>query len=350
MYGYDLSSRSRMLKRGRYCLMKFCSASSASASVCDHERLDVVDHRRSASLRELKVRRDPLADRLRLAHVDDAPPRVAEEVDARLVGQRTPLLGQPSFRGVSTATLLLVRIGGACSPRPQPWLLSSVAMTMHRRLAPPRGAPACVVLAAPAQANYRVGMGDQDAACSTTPTSRRSNIKRVRYLVPYDWYKHGGQDAEVDVFMNRARAADAEVLVHFTARRGCYTNGRYSSAKVLPRPERRGRTERLQALPQGRPRMSRRLGVWNEGNHVSQPTAQQAAAGRASTSSPRAARAACTLVAADVLDSSNMDSWLTPSSATPRARRILGLHNYGTSTASARRHRSLLRPCRARCG
>jgi hypothetical protein len=32
MNGYDLSSRRRMLKRGRYCLMKFCSASSASAS------------------------------------------------------------------------------------------------------------------------------------------------------------------------------------------------------------------------------------------------------------------------------------------------------------------------------
>ena len=33
MYGYDLSSRSRMLKRGLYWRMKFCSASSASASV-----------------------------------------------------------------------------------------------------------------------------------------------------------------------------------------------------------------------------------------------------------------------------------------------------------------------------
>ncbi len=33
MYGYDLSSRRRMLKRGLYCLMKFCSASSASDSV-----------------------------------------------------------------------------------------------------------------------------------------------------------------------------------------------------------------------------------------------------------------------------------------------------------------------------
>ena len=47
MYGYDLSSRSRMLKRGWYCLMKFCSVSSASASVAtrmNSMRLDRVDH------------------------------------------------------------------------------------------------------------------------------------------------------------------------------------------------------------------------------------------------------------------------------------------------------------------
>ncbi len=33
MNGYDLSSRNRTLNRGLYCLMKFCSASSASASL-----------------------------------------------------------------------------------------------------------------------------------------------------------------------------------------------------------------------------------------------------------------------------------------------------------------------------
>ena len=33
MYGYDLSSRRRMLNRGLYCLMKFCSTSSASDSL-----------------------------------------------------------------------------------------------------------------------------------------------------------------------------------------------------------------------------------------------------------------------------------------------------------------------------
>ena len=99
MYGYDLSSRSRMLKRGLYCLMKVCSVSSASASVATASVLDVVDlvgQRRRAVLRRVgEVAGDPLADRLRLADVDDAPARVAEQVDAGLVGQGPALLGEP---------------------------------------------------------------------------------------------------------------------------------------------------------------------------------------------------------------------------------------------------------------
>ena len=65
----------------------------------DGERLDVVDlvgQRARAVLRRVgEVARDPLADRLRLADVDDAPARVAEQVDARLVGEAAALLREP---------------------------------------------------------------------------------------------------------------------------------------------------------------------------------------------------------------------------------------------------------------
>ena len=63
------------------------------------ERVDPLDHRQQVAAhlraRVREVRRDPLLDRLRLADVDDGPLRVAEEVDARLVRQRTPLLREP---------------------------------------------------------------------------------------------------------------------------------------------------------------------------------------------------------------------------------------------------------------
>ena len=57
----------------------------------DDEVLDVVDESGQRPARR-EVRGDALADRLRLAHVDDAAARVAEEVDARLVRQAGALL------------------------------------------------------------------------------------------------------------------------------------------------------------------------------------------------------------------------------------------------------------------
>jgi hypothetical protein len=91
MNGYDLSSRSRMLKRGWYCLMKFCSASSASASLptsTEVDRLGHLDHLHLAAGHAVgEVAGDPAADRLGLADVDDLARAVLEQVDARPVGR-----------------------------------------------------------------------------------------------------------------------------------------------------------------------------------------------------------------------------------------------------------------------
>ena len=48
----------------------------------------------------------------------------------------------------------------------------------------------------------------------------------MRYLVPWDYAKHRGQRDEVDHYMARARAARQDVLVTFTARRGCFSAAR----------------------------------------------------------------------------------------------------------------------------
>jgi len=95
----------------------------------------------------------------------------------------------------------------------------------------------CAALAAPAGAAVRVGIGDQDVAMFDQPAFKSLKVKRIRYIVPYDWYKDAGQTAQVDAFMKRARRARADVLVHFTARRGCYQTGnRYSKARVCRAP------------------------------------------------------------------------------------------------------------------
>ena len=65
----------------------------------DHERLEVVDlvgqRARAVERRICKMACNPLPERLRLAHVDDAPAGVAEQVDPGLVGEASSLLGEP---------------------------------------------------------------------------------------------------------------------------------------------------------------------------------------------------------------------------------------------------------------
>ena len=94
---------------------------------------------------------------------------------------------------------------------------------------------------APAHATYRLGVGDQNAAMFSTPAWQNLGLKRVRYLVPWDWARTG-QAAEVDAFMSAARAHRQDVLVTFNARHGCYDGRRYSRAAVLTIPERSGAT------------------------------------------------------------------------------------------------------------
>src|SRR5262245_45859989 len=100
----------------------------------------------------------------------------------------------------------------------------------------PLAALAVLILAVPASANYRVGLSAQNPAMFDQPAWQALKLKRVRYIVPWDYYKNAGQHAEVVGFMNRAHAADQDVLVAFTARRGCWVNGKYSKSNACRAP------------------------------------------------------------------------------------------------------------------
>ena len=80
---------------------------------------------------------------------------------------------------------------------------------MYRRLIPVVALIVCATFAAPAQANFKVGIGDQDAAMFDNANFQSLKIKRIRYLVPFDWYKNAGQNAEVIGLHEPRRAAPA---------------------------------------------------------------------------------------------------------------------------------------------
>ena len=169
-----------------------------------------------------------------------------------------------------------------------------------------------LVVAAPASANYRVGLGEQNPQMFDTASWQSLKLKRVRYLVPWDYAKHRGQRDEVDYFMGRARAAKQDVLVTFTARRGCYLpSGRYSKAKACRAPSAKAYRKAFLAFDKKFPWV-KTYSAWNEINHKSQPTFKSPAkaAGYYNVLRKYTRKKKFRAMAADMLDTGNLTRYL----------------------------------------
>jgi hypothetical protein len=177
-------------------------------------------------------------------------------------------------------------------------------------------------------ASYRVGIGEQSAALFQDARFNRTGIKRVRYLVPWDWNRTAAQRREVAGFIGGAVATRREVFVTFTARRGCWKDNRYSRA---PRCRAPSAAKYLKSFRTFRKRFSsvRVFAPWNEANHASQPTAGSPRLAARYYNAMRSACRRCTLVAADVLDQRGVESYLRAfMRAAKGSPRRWGLHNY----------------------
>lgn len=180
--------------------------------------------------------------------------------------------------------------------------------------------------AAGAATRYRVGIGDQNAAMFSNPHFTVLAIKRVRYLVPWDWQRQSTQVGEIDGFI--AAAGTRELFVTFTASRGCYSGGRYSRSSRCRAPSASRYRSSLRAFRRRYPRV-RVFAAWNEANHVSQPTARSPRLAARYWNVLRVECRGCTIVAADVLDQSGVEGYLRSflhyANGSPRR---FGLHNY----------------------
>ena len=186
---------------------------------------------------------------------------------------------------------------------------------------------AALVLCAPASANYRVGLSEQNAATFDQPLWQGLKLKRVRYVVPWDFYKGDGA-AEAATFMNAARAHNQDVLVMFTARRGCFSNGKYSKSSACKAPSRSAYTTAFKKFKAAYPWV-KTYAPWNEANHVSQPTSKSPKRAADYYAALKANCKGCKVLGADVLDQSNVKTWLQSFIRSSHNRaRVWGLHNY----------------------
>ena len=188
-----------------------------------------------------------------------------------------------------------------------------------------------LVGAAPASAKYRAGIGEQQVQIFDSPAFNELKLKRMRYLVPWDYAKYRGQRDEVDYFMFRARQANVDLLVTFTARRGCYKGNRYSRSKKCRAPSTTAYRKAYRAFDKRFPWV-RTYAAWNEVNHKSQPTYKSPglAAAYYNTLRKDARKRKFRVMAADVLDTSNMARYLAAFKRKAKGSpKLWGLHNYG---------------------
>jgi hypothetical protein len=200
---------------------------------------------------------------------------------------------------------------------------------MRYRVILPIAALLAVLVAAPAaQSKARVGLSEQSPAVFDQANWSKLKLKRVRYVLPWDYAKHGWNHAEVTAFMNAARAKRQEVLVTFTATRGCFVNNRYRKTKACKAPSAKAYTTAVKNFRKEFP-YTKVFTPWNEVNHISQPTYKKPKLAARYYKAMKKACKKCTVIAADLLDSSDMKRYVRKfQRATKSKGRIWGLHNY----------------------
>src|SRR4051812_49169284 len=121
------------------------------------------------------------------------------------------------------------------------------------------------VATASARTPIRVGIGDQRITTFDQPAFQRAHFRRVRFIVAWNVMDDAGQRHVARAYVQRARAAHMQVLLHVST-----NDYRIKRAHLQSVATYRRHVRRLVAY--FRDLGVREFGTWNEANHASQPT------------------------------------------------------------------------------
>jgi hypothetical protein len=167
-----------------------------------------------------------------------------------------------------------------------------------------------------------VGVADQTPAMFTQPLFTQLNVKRSRIFPAWNVALNRGQARALDDWLNAARAARIEPLVSFSQ-----SVGSRCPRKPCKLPTVREFTRAFRAFRKRWP-FVRVVSPWNEANHRSQPTFKNPKRAAQYYNVVRKLCRGCRIVAADVIDETNMERWLSVFRRTAIRPRLWGLHNY----------------------
>ena len=181
-----------------------------------------------------------------------------------------------------------------------------------------------------AKSRYKVGLGDQNPQMFSDSNFTSLKIKKVRVIVPWDWRDTSSDPGAIDAYLNAAKAGKKDVMVAFSTQRGCYNNGKYSKAKRCKAPSQKRYKASFKAFRKTYPQV-KTFQPWNELNNKSQPTYKSPKLAASYYKTLRSACKKCTVVAADILDTSNAIKYVKKFQRYTKKQkpRLWGLHNYG---------------------
>jgi hypothetical protein len=163
-----------------------------------------------------------------------------------------------------------------------------------------------------------IGIADQKPDMFSDPRFLAGDLQYARRAVAWDALTSPTQTAQIDAWMNAARAAHVNPLLSFT---NSSTNRR-----ELPTPERL-----LYEFRRFRARYPwvTDYATWNEANHCGQPTCHRPELVASYWRKLRRACPTCRILAAEVLDMPNMTSWVKAFRRKAKVEpRYWGIHNY----------------------
>ena len=180
--------------------------------------------------------------------------------------------------------------------------------------------------AAIAKTHVAVGIGDQSPAMFSQKNFKSLHIKKVRYVIRWDAYKTNYAVGQANRYVSAARKAHVRVLMHITT-----NDYRHKKAKL---PSVRTYKKYVGKIVRHfRARGVKEWGVWNEANHISEPTWKNPKRAAQYFHVMRSLCKHCTIVALDVLDDSKVGRYISRfyrglSRRDRSAAKLIGIHNY----------------------
>ena len=186
------------------------------------------------------------------------------------------------------------------------------------------GALAGVTAGAPASASAAttVGINTQDFGHFYATPFTDLGWRKVRYIAPWNVALKRRDRTYLTTYLSAAKARGLEVFLTFNV-----ANGSRCPHRPCKLPSVRSYTKAFKAFRKRFPTV-RVIAPWNEANHVSQPTFKNPKRAAQYYNVVRKYCRGCKVVAADVIDETNMVKWLKVFKRYARRPRLWGLHNY----------------------